>query len=136
MIHEDRMKVLKEIHRVLAPKGLFMFSTHNRDYKYFDKLPWQEGRYDLNHLKTCLYTLVHLPKHYRMKQHEIRTDHYAIINDIAHGFSLLAYYISLAEQLKQLAEAGFVEVEAYDMEGNRIEQDSTFPWTYYLARRQ
>jgi SAM-dependent methyltransferase len=135
MIHEDRMSALSEIHRVLSPGGLFMFSTHNRDYKYFDKLPWQEGRYDLNHLKSCLYTFVHLPKHYRMKQHEIRTDHYAIINDTAHGFSLLAYYISLAEQVKQLAEAGFAQIEAYDMDGNLTEYDRNFPWIYYLARR-
>jgi ubiquinone/menaquinone biosynthesis C-methylase UbiE len=135
MIHEDRQTVLKEIYRTLKPGGLFMFSTHNRDYKYFDKLPWQEGRYDLNQLKSCLYTLVHLPKHYRMKKHEERTPHYAIINDTAHGFSLLAYYISLAEQVKQLHEAGFVEVEAYDMEGNPTEQDTNFPWIYYLTRR-
>ena len=135
MIHEDRMSVLKEIHRVLTPGGLFMFSTHNRDYKYFDKMPWQERRYDLNHLKSCLYTFLHLPKHYRMKKHEIRTDHYAIINDTAHGFSLLAYYISLAEQMNQLEGAGFVEVEAYDMDGHPTQHDSNFPWIYYLARR-
>jgi ubiquinone/menaquinone biosynthesis C-methylase UbiE len=136
MIHEDRVRVLREIHRVLKPGGLFMFSTHNRDHKYFDKFPWQEGKFDLGHLKSCLYTFLHLPKHYRMKKHEIRTERYAIINDTAHGFSLLAYYISLAEQVKQLDEAGFVEVEAYDMEGNPTEQDRDFPWIYYLARRR
>jgi hypothetical protein len=38
--------------------------------------------------------------------------------------------------VEQLAEAGFVEVEAYDMEGNPIEQDRNFPWIYYLARRR
>jgi ubiquinone/menaquinone biosynthesis C-methylase UbiE len=128
MIHEDRKQVLKEIFRVLKPAGLFMFSSHNRDYRYFDKMPWQEGRYDLNHLKSCLYTLVHLPKHFRMKKHEVRTEQYAIINDTAHGFSLLGYYISLAEQVKQLREAGFVEVEAYDMEGNPTQHDDKFPW--------
>ena len=136
MIHEDRMRVLKEIHRVLKPGGLFMFSTHNRDYKYFDKFPWQEGRFDLNHLKSCLYTLAKLPRHYRMKKYEVRTDQYAIINDNGHGFSLLAYYISLAEQEKQLSEIGFVDLEAYDMEGNPTTSDRNFPWTYYLARRK
>jgi ubiquinone/menaquinone biosynthesis C-methylase UbiE len=135
MIHEDRLKVLNEIHRVLKPGGLFMFSTHNRDYKYFDKMPWQEHKYDLNHLKSCLYTFAHLPKHYRMKKHEERTDQYAIINDMAHGFSLLAYYISLAEQVKQLEQADFAGVEAYDMEGNPTDHDTKFPWVYYLARR-
>src|SRR5262249_49627065 len=72
MSQNDRLMALTEIRRVLKPGGLFMFSSHNRDYRYFDKLPWQEGRYDLNHLKSCLYTLAHLPKHYRMKRYEIQ----------------------------------------------------------------
>ena len=135
MVHEDRIKALDEIHRVLKPGGLFMFSTHNRDYKYFDKLPWQEPRFDLKHFKSCLYTFFHLLKHYRMKKYEIRTDTYAIINDTGHGFSLLAYYISLGEQLRQLGQAGFVDVESYDMEGNPTTNDRDFPWTHYLARR-
>jgi ubiquinone/menaquinone biosynthesis C-methylase UbiE len=136
MAHEDRVKALKEFYRVLKPGGFFMFSTHNRDYQYFDKFPWQEGKFDAGHLKSCLYTFLHLPKHYRMKKHEVRTDRYAIINDSAHGFSLLAYYISHDEQVKQLSEAGFLEVEAYDMDGNPTGQDTQFPWIYYLARRR
>ena len=135
MTDEDRMRSLREIHRVLKPDCYFMFSTHNRDYENFGKMPWQEGRYDLSHLKSCAYTLLHLPKHWRMKKHEVRTDRYAIVNDFAHGFSLLAYYISLDEQVKQLRAAGFVNVEAYDMEGKRIEKDAEFPWIYYVARR-
>jgi SAM-dependent methyltransferase len=136
MVHQDRIKALNEIHRVLKPKGLFMFSTHNRDYQYFDKLPWQEAlRFDLNHFKSCLYTFFHLFKHYRMRKYEIRTDTYAIINDIGHGFSLLAYYISLDEQVRQLRAAGFVDVEPYDMEGKPTTDGRDFPWTYYLTRR-
>jgi SAM-dependent methyltransferase len=135
MIHEDRLNCLAEINRVLQPGGFFMFSTHNRDYRHFDKFPWQEGRFDLNHIKSCLYTFVHLPRHQRMKKYEVRTDEYAIINDNAHGFSLLAYYIGFAEQVRQLHEAGFVSVEAYDMEGNPTRGDVNFPWLYYLARR-
>jgi hypothetical protein len=121
---------------VLKPGGLFMFSTHNRDYKLFNKLPWQEGiQFNLNYLKNCLYTLAHLPKHFRMKQHEIYTDEYAIINDNAHGFSLLAYYIRISDQLRQLEQAGFEESESYDMEGNLIVSDYTYPWVYYLTKK-
>jgi ubiquinone/menaquinone biosynthesis C-methylase UbiE len=135
MIHEDRLSCLAEINRVLKPGGWFMFSTHNRDYRHFDKFPWQEHRFDLNHIKSCLYTFVHLPRHQRMRKYEVRTDQYAIINDNAHGFSLLAYYISFAEQVRQLRAAGFISVEAYDMEGSPTQGDVNFPWIYYLARR-
>ena len=136
IVHDDRIKALREIHRVLKPGGLFMFSTHNRDYKLFNKLLWQEGiQFNLNYLKNCLYTLAHLPKHFRMKQHEIYTDEYAIINDNAHGFSLLAYYISTCQQIEQLERTGFVDTEAYDMAGNLVDNDTVFPWTYYLTKK-
>lgn len=135
MTHEDRVMALKEFYRVLKPGGWFMFSSHNRDYKYFDKFPWQEGKFDAGHLKSCLYTFLHLPKHFRMRKHEVRTASYAIINDSAHGFTLLAYYIGHDEQVEQLTTAGFRDIEAYDMDGNRTAKDTRFPWIYYLARR-
>ncbi|MCU1266344.1 MAG: hypothetical protein JWM21_2662 [Acidobacteria bacterium] len=134
--HEDRLRVLKEVLRVLRPGGFFMFSTHNRDYRYFNKLPWQEGiRLNLGFLKNCLYTVAFLPKHFRMQRHEIHTDEYAIVNDNAHGFSLLSYYVGIDQQRAQLEAAGFVDVEAYDMEGSKVEHDRDSPWTYYLARK-
>ena len=134
--HEDRVKVLSGILRVLHPGGFFVFSTHNRDYQQFNKLPWQEGlRFNANFLKNCLYTLAYLPRHLSMKKHEIYTDEYAIINDNAHGFSLLAYYIGVGEQVGQLERAGFIDVEAYDWEGKQIDNDTVFPWTYYLAQK-
>jgi len=135
MIHDDRIRTLKEIHRVLKPNGLFMFSSHNRDYKHFDKLPWQEGGFDFDHLRSCLHTLIHLPQHYLMKKHEVRTDDYAIINDPAHEFSLLTYYISIAEQIMQLGEAGFDDSAAYDIDGNPTGHDSNSAWIYYLTHR-
>jgi hypothetical protein len=70
-----------------------------------------------------------------MKKHEIHTDEFAVINDNAHGFSLLGYYISIPAQLKQLAAVGFSDVEVYDGEGERVTSDTRFPWTYYLAKK-
>lgn len=134
--HEDRKKALREIYRVLKPGGVFMFSTHNRDHEGFNQLPWQGAfQFNLNYVKNCLYCLYYLPKHLRMKKHENFQPEYAVINDNAHGFSLLAYYISIPEQTKQLAEIGFSSVEAYDMEGRLVTSDTTFPWTYYLAKK-
>jgi SAM-dependent methyltransferase len=134
--HVDRLRAMGEIHRVLSAGGHFAFSTHNRDWIDFNKPPWQQQeKLSLNHFKSCLYSLAFLPKHLRMRKHEIHTDEYAIINDNAHGFSLLAYYIGIEQQKAQLASIGFRNVETFDMEGNVIERDNKFPWTYYLAQK-
>lgn len=134
--HEDRLRALREILRVLKPGGVFLFSTHNREHEGFNKLPWQQRlSLDPTFLKSCLHALRYLPRHLRMKQHELHTDEYAVINDNAHGYTLLAYYISVPRQLQQLARVGFSSTEAYDMEGARVERDTRFPWIHYLARK-
>ncbi|HEX8397290.1 MAG TPA: class I SAM-dependent methyltransferase [Pyrinomonadaceae bacterium] len=133
---EDRLKALGEIYRVLKKGGYFMFSSHNRDYQYFKKLPWQRKiQYDLNYFKFLLYCLYHLPAHSRMKKHEIYTDDYALVNDPDHRFSLLLYYISIEKQVKQLAKIGFSDVEAYDLQGKMVKSDTSSHWIYYLAKK-
>jgi ubiquinone/menaquinone biosynthesis C-methylase UbiE len=134
--HEDRLRILNEAFRVLQPGGFFVFSTHNRDYRNFNKLAWQEGfQFKLNFLKSCLYTLAFLPKHLKMKRHEVLSDEYAIINDNAHGFSLLSYYISIDKQRAQLEVAGFANTEAYDMDGKQVDADRDSAWIYYLTQK-
>ena len=134
--HEGRLRVLAEVHRVLREGGVFMFSAHNRDHAGFNKLPWQEGvKFDQLYLKSVLYSLYHLPRHISMRRHEVHADEYAVINDNAHGYSLLTYYISVPAQAEQLARSGFNAIEAYDMEGNVVTRDTRFPWVHYLARK-
>src|SRR6266550_3749432 len=100
MVHADRIAVMHEIFRVLKQNGLFMFSTHNRNYEHFDRLPWQQGlSLDLNFLKNSAHALYHLPRHLRLKKHARESDAYAVINDNAHGYSLLTYYISINRQI-------------------------------------
>ena len=70
-----------------------------------------------------------------MKKHETYSNEYAIINDTAHGFSLLAYYIAASRQIEQLESTGFVDTEVYDMEGKLIDNDRDSPWTYYLTKK-
>ncbi len=134
--HEDRLQILGEIHRVLQPGGYFAFSTHNRDYRDFNKLPWQAGvPVSVNLLKNCVYTLAFLPRHLLMRKHEVHADDYSIINDNAHGFSLLTYNIGVAGQNKQLESSGFIAVAAYDMHGKLVTEDRDSAWTYYLAQK-
>ncbi len=132
----DRVKALKEIYRVLKKDGIFMFSSHNRDYKYFKKLPWHQNiKFDAKYFIFVLHCLYHLPKHFKMKKHEINAENYAVVNDGDHRFSLLTYYISIEKQIKQLTEIGFFGIEAYDIEGKLVENDSASHWIYYLAKK-
>lgn len=134
--NEDRLKALKEIYRVLKTGGTFMFSSHNREYKYFNKLPWHQNiKFNVKYFIFVLHCFYHLPKHFRMKKYEIYTDDYAIINDGDHRFSLLHYYISIDKQNEQLTEIGFSGIEAYDIAGKLVERDNLSHWIYYLARK-
>jgi SAM-dependent methyltransferase len=134
--HEDRLTALKEIHRVLKKDGQFMFSAHNREYKYFKKLPWRRRiEFDVRFLKFFLYSLYHLPKHWRMKKHEISSNEYALVNDSDHRYSLMFYYISPGSQIKQLEDTGFSTVEVYDNKGRRVSGCESSHWLDYLARK-
>ena len=133
---KDRLRALKEMHRVLTKGGHLMFSSHNRDYEYFQKPPWQRKiTFDLSFLKFFVYCLYHLPKHLAMKEHEIHTDSYAIVNDCDHRYSLLVYYITAGKQVEQLNEHGFGDVAIYDKVGRLVTDDTSSPWLYYLATK-
>lgn len=134
--HLGRLEVLRSVYRVLRPGGRFMFSSHNRDYEYFNKLPWQRKIvFRPGYLIFLIHCLYHLPKHYRNKKYETYTDEYAIINDGDHRFSLLLYYISVEKQRGQLESVGFGNFEAYDQEGQRIHEDTNSHWIHYLVRK-
>ena len=136
MNHRDRLLALNDIHRVLKKGGHFAFSTHNRDFRDFNKQPWQQQtRRDSAFIKSSVYALIFLPRHLALKRHEVRTDEYAIINDNAHNFSLFTYYITIRQQRAQLERTGFSEIDAYDMDGKIVDDDEDCPWIYFLARK-
>ena len=132
--HADRLKVLGEVNRVLRKGGIFMFSSHNRDYEHFRKLPWQRRfHFSKKYLIFFLHCMYYLPNHYRMRKHEVFTDDYAIINDGDHRYSLMLYYIGIPEQAAQLERHGFSEIEAYDTAGQRVDADQSSHWIHYLS---
>lgn len=134
--HESRIKIINEVYRVLKPGGRFVFSSHNREFHNFNKLPWRwKVKWNLKFVIFILHCLYHLPKHYKMKKHEVFADDYAIVNDGDHRFSLLLYYVSIQKQIEQLSKIGFSNVIAHDMQGKPVTSDPSSHWFHYVAQK-
>lgn len=133
--HADRQIALREIYRVLAPGGIFFFSTHNRNHRHFAKQPWQIRKRSFTHLKECIKVGLSLPRHWRMKKHDTINADYAIINDFAHKFQLMTYYVTVDEQRKQLERVGYIDVRALSREGEDIIIESDHEWLFVIAKK-
>jgi hypothetical protein len=71
--------------------------------------------------------------------HQVFNEQYAIINDVAHNYTLLTYYIDKVNQVKQLEEMSFETIEMYDTPGNMLNLDSDdqdSAWIYYVVRKK
>jgi ubiquinone/menaquinone biosynthesis C-methylase UbiE len=126
VVHEDRILILREINRVLTPKGLFVFSSHNRDVV---QAGWPKKGFPKNPLKWKLALAqkkAQSANRARLKPLEIETEEYALLNDPAHDYGMLVYYISRNSQQKQLERTGFNLIETVDWE---------HLWINYVAHR-
>jgi SAM-dependent methyltransferase len=135
--YEERPRVLNEVARVLRAGGIFMFSSHNRDFPDIGKLPWQHHnvKLTLDLVKDSLMALLYLPRHMRLQRHEIYQRDYAIVNGNSFSYSFLVCYVTIAAQTSELLRAGFSEVRAHDLQGNIITADDSSPWIHYVARK-
>lgn len=138
--HKGRLRVLAEVRRVLRPRGHWIFSSHNRDYARRGLLPWQPpfkpGRVMV---RKSWHALAQSKNWRRLRQEQVETSTYALVNDDAHDYALLTYYITPVAQLDQLHEAGFTEVRIYDQQGGELESSSPRSsesiWLHYASRR-
>jgi Tol biopolymer transport system component len=74
----------------------------------------------------------------RNKSNQQFKQEYAIINDVAHNYAMLTYYIDKLNQVSQLKANGFETIEMYDTLGNKLDSDSDdkdSAWIYYVARK-
>jgi SAM-dependent methyltransferase len=143
----ERRDVIGQIHEVLEPDGLFIFSSH--DLSYIDAPPTNAGsdaRITLEKLlqrsigdlgRSAVGRVQAIGNRRRLAPLQQRRSDHAIINDRSHHYSLLHYYIRRDDQERQLNELGFELVECLDSEGRAVGPGSTGPgdWLYYVARR-
>jgi ubiquinone/menaquinone biosynthesis C-methylase UbiE len=142
--HEDRKRILGEVRRVLKRHGVFIFSTHNLDfrrrsaYRFRGFVPARNplALIKANGTRVRRY-FTGIVNHLRNRRNEVRAEHYSIINDSSHNFRLLTYYIDKEQQVRQLADAGFAEIEMVDERGSFISpgQECRDGWIYYICRR-
>lgn len=144
--HEARLMALGEIRRTLAPGGLFVFSTHNRACRPMP--PWNVRGMNLDALRRPIRTLKTLASfplsvinHLHMRGFESHHEEYSMLNDNAHFYSLITYYISIADQVRQLKESGFDSIEPVSLIGRWLQpqewdQAVDNPWIYYVCRKQ
>ena len=142
--HDDREATLEGVGRIVAPGGLLIMSSHNRAHAPFVVGP---GRTLIGHLRerrlrSVAGGIVRLPRRManrrRLARLELDRPEYAIVNDSAHDFSILHYYISRDEQERQLATHGFALVECVDLETTPVgpgQAAADHPELHYVARR-
>lgn len=135
----ERRDVLDEIGRVLSPGGLLVMSSHNLAYA---PLIERASRIERSSLRAFVQSLAHLPR--RLRNHRMlaplqrREPGYSILNDEAHDYALLHYYISPDAQARQLQEHGFALLECLELSGRTLDAGETAarcPELHYVARR-
>ena len=142
--HNDRLKILKEVRRVLRPRSLFIFSAHNRDsqtrsayrFRGFVSAPDPVQSIKSNAIRVKRY-VTGILNHLDLKRREVHNREYALINDPSHNFRLLTYYINKESQVEQLERIGFSDIEMVDASGAFISpgQVCRDGWIYYVCRK-
>lgn len=137
---DKRGAVLDGIARIIRPDGLFVLSTHNRGFVPNVPSPIQQVRIR-NPLKALL-DLLRLPRRLRNRrraQQLVREGpEYALVNDEAHDYALVHYYISRDAEAEQLAQHGFELLACFDLQGRVVipgDAAQDCPELHYVARR-
>lgn len=130
---EGRLAILSEASRVLAPGGLFVFSTFHRNYSGFTegmrfsrRLLWTANparlgarilRFGSSYITSAIRKHRYMPLQQRDGEHALLLHH-------AHDFGILVYATTPSQLQSQLGVAGFATpAPLYGVSGDRIPAD-------------
>lgn len=142
--HEDRCRILREIHRILRQKGLFIFSSHNLDFKIRSAYKFRGLISAENPVRLIKQNAIRIGRylrgilnHLHNQRAEVHAADYSILNDSSHGYSLLTYYIKKQNQVRQLQGFGFEEIQMVNEGGSFItlDEECRDGWIYYVCRK-
>jgi len=140
--HTDRLKVLSEVHRIVRPGGVFMFSSHNMDWIHrrrilgeMFKIEW--GDTPVAMLKNLLKPALRLRNYFRAQAWAETTADYLLHPDPGDQFAAPHYNTSIAVVRSQLADAGFTLTQTNDETGTPVagDHETASSTLYYLATR-
>jgi SAM-dependent methyltransferase len=145
-----RRQVLARLRDRIDPQGLLIFSSHNLASREGDALA--AGREPTSRRARALLSMLgnrtpseiarlarRAPARVRNRRRlaplQYTTPTHAVINDHAHDYSMLLYYIDRHSQEQQLAEAGYELLECLDVDGRPVHRNmvSRDPWLHYVA---
>jgi SAM-dependent methyltransferase len=140
----NRNAALSSMFGALVPGGLLFMSSHNRAFgpQVVGPVAEAAGFVRNRDPRRLLRTVPRLPRqvrnHRRVRRFALDRPEYALLNDPAHDYSLLHYYMWREDQERQLAKHGFEVLECLDLEGNVLppgERAEHCSELHYLARR-
>jgi ubiquinone/menaquinone biosynthesis C-methylase UbiE len=137
--HPDRLRALTGMQRILSPNGLLIFSSHNRRFRNARSAPRLRFSFNPATLAMNAYHFALSTANRRIRKPMDREEaEYAVINDLAHDYSMLHYYIDRERQSAQLAGVRFSHLETYGEDGELLkpgDDDSASAELYYVARK-
>jgi SAM-dependent methyltransferase len=141
--HEERMRILSEVRRVMKPDGRFLFSSHSLGALPLAEHKTRSPRFDgskayeaFARLRDVRYGRKIRAINERLDLDAARERGWVIVEGRGHNFQVDDYYIDSEHQIEQLRGVGFEVGAVFDVEGERVRlpYEGRDPWLDYLCQ--